>query len=134
MTPSRQRFEAWLAAYLWRHPILASNVQILPGLRLRELVVAAVEQAWEEALRQVEPAPEPSRAAEERQEEPSPPTLLDLAPPPASAPIDRRRAAWTLERRAQMSEICKARVAAGNFGRPKGSSMPRPEEDPEWPG
>lgn len=98
MTPSRQRFEAWLAAYLWRHPILASDAQILPGLRLRELVVAAVEQAWEEALRQVEPTPEPARAAEERPEEPAPPTPLHLAPPPAPQRVDRRRAAWTPER------------------------------------
>lgn len=132
MTPSRQRFEAWLAAYLWRHPILASDVQILPGLRLRELVVAAVEQAWEEALRQAEPAPEPVRGAEGQPEEPPPPTPLHLAPPPAPAPINRRRAAWTPERRARMSEIAKGRHAAGKFG--GNTHRPHPEEDPEWPG
>lgn len=132
MTPSRQRFETWIAAYLWRHPILASDVQILPGLRLRELVVAAVEQAWEEALRQTEPASEAVRGAEERQKEPPPPAPLHLAPPPAPERVDRRRAAWTPERRAAASEAAKARIASRRFG--AFTHRPRPEEDPEWPG
>jgi len=131
VTPGRQRFEAWLAAYLWRHPILASDVQILPGLRLRECVVAAVEQAREEALRQAALAPAAVQDAEERPDPAPAPTPLHLAPPPAP---NRRRSAWTPERRAKMAEICRARVAAGKFGRAKGSGAPRPEEDPEWPG
>lgn len=88
-------FESWLAMFMFRHPLLASDTNVLPGLRVRDMVVTIARAAWDAAT----PLAETSMI--------STPVLAALSAAPEVEALATRRA--DPDKRRRLSEAAKRR-------------------------